>query len=130
MIVQCKDRGSPLDVNSVGEFSAVIQDVGASRGALVSVFGYTEAAKHYAGNLKIDVMRMVDAENTMWAEYFGLEPVTFRQVIQAQTLLVHHSLELTFHHQTTRMRHPASIPYDIHTGELRHADGTNAGTAL
>jgi hypothetical protein len=130
IIVQCRDYAKPLDVNDIGEFSSVIQDVGASKGVMVSVFGYAETAKHYARNLNIDVMRMIDAENTMWAEYFGLEPVTFRQVVYAPTLLVHRSLEVTFTFQSSRFRPRCSMPYNPHEGELLHADGSPAGTAL
>ena len=130
IIVQCRDYAKPLDVNDVGEFSAVIQDVGASKGVMVSVLGLAQTAKRYAKNLNIDVMRMVDAENILWGEYFGLEPVRFRQVVHAPTLLVHRSLELTFTFQSSRFRPGFSMPYDPHEGELLHADGSPAGTAL
>lgn len=130
IIVQCRDYAKPLDVNDVGEFSSVIQDVGASKGVMVSVFGYAETAKRYAQNLNIDVMRMIDAENVLWAEYFGLEPVTFRQVLHAPTLLVHRSLELTFTFQSSRFLPRFSMPYQPHQGEMLHADGTPAGTPL
>jgi len=130
IIVQCRDYAKLLDVNDVGEFSSVVQDVGASKGVMVSVLGYAETAKHYAGNLNIDVMRMIDAENTMWAEYFGLEPVTFRQVVHAPTLLVHRSLELSFTFQSSQFRPRFSMPYNPYEGELLHVDGSPAGTAL
>jgi hypothetical protein len=39
-------------------------------GIMVSVHGFTETAKKYARALKIDLLRLVDAEQKMWAEYF------------------------------------------------------------
>ena len=61
-----------------------------------SSHGWTDTAKTYARALNIDLMRLVDAEQKVWAEYFGSESPTFRQVVKAPTLVTHRYLELSF----------------------------------
>jgi hypothetical protein len=62
-IVQCRDYKALLDVNAVGEFDSVIRDVGAAKGIMVSVHGFTETAKTYARALNIDLLRLPDERN-------------------------------------------------------------------
>jgi hypothetical protein len=61
--VQCRDYKALLDVNAVGEFDSVIRDVGAAKGIMVSVHGFTETAKTYARALNIDLLRLPDERN-------------------------------------------------------------------
>lgn len=129
-IVQCRDYKSLLDVNAIGEFDSVIRDVGASKGIMVSVHGFTETAKTYAGALNIDLLRLVDAEQKIWSEYFGDAPPSFRQVVKVPTVVTHRMLEITFSFHTTRAGAEFRMPYDFHDGLLRHADGRSAGTPL
>jgi hypothetical protein len=49
-IVQAKDWGTPADVNAVGAFAAVVEDVEATRGIMVCRSGFTQTAKTYARN--------------------------------------------------------------------------------
>lgn len=44
LIVQARDRSRPGDVNTIGEFKSVIEDVGASRGILMCSKGFGKAA--------------------------------------------------------------------------------------
>ena len=44
-IVQAKDWRSPADINTVGEFAAVVEDVRATRGVLACRSGFSEGAK-------------------------------------------------------------------------------------
>lgn len=67
IIVQAKDLGRPADVNVVGEFKAVIEDVRAAKGVLVCSGGFTEAALDYAKGLNIDLCSVHDAQNRKWA---------------------------------------------------------------
>lgn len=129
-IVQCRDYKGPLDVNAVGEFDSVIRDVGASRGIMISVHGWTQSARTYARALGIDLLRLVDAENKVWAEYFGDTPVTFKQVVKAPTLVSHRSLEISFSFHSSRLGPNFRMPYDFHDGALVHEDGSSAGTPL
>ena len=66
IIVQARDQGKPADINTVGEFSAVVKDVQATRGILVCRKGFTAKAKEYARNLGIDLCRIHDAESRDW----------------------------------------------------------------
>jgi hypothetical protein len=65
-IVQARDRSRPADVNAVGEFIAVIEDVGASRGVMVCRSGFTKDAKIYARNKGVELYNLHDAESRDW----------------------------------------------------------------
>ena len=69
IVMQCKDEKKPLDVNVVGEFGAVIEDVKANKGVLVSSSGFTKSAINLARKKGIDVFRLVDVENYDWRSY-------------------------------------------------------------
>lgn len=65
-IVQAKDWGTPADVNAVGAFAAVIEDVDATRGVMVCRSGFTQTAKNYARNKGIELYSLHDAESRDW----------------------------------------------------------------
>ena len=50
MIVDCKRYKGPLDVNHVGAFVGLLEDVGADFGLLVTTVGASDAARHLAAN--------------------------------------------------------------------------------
>ena len=66
IIVQVKDLKSPADVNVVGEFISVIDDVGANKGVIVCSGGFTKAARHYAKHAGVAVCKASDAESKKW----------------------------------------------------------------
>src|SRR5205823_8224402 len=47
-IVQCKDWASPVDINTLGAFAAVMQDVGAAKGFLLCTSGFRDSNHKYA----------------------------------------------------------------------------------
>ena len=65
-IVQAKDWGTPADVNAVGAFAAVVEDVDATRGVMVCRSGFTRNAKTYARNKGIRLYNLHDAESRNW----------------------------------------------------------------
>lgn len=67
IIVQAKDLGRPADVNVVGEFKAVINDVRASKGVLICSAGFTATALKLADSLNIDLCTAHDATSRKWA---------------------------------------------------------------
>jgi hypothetical protein len=67
VIVQVKDLGRPADLNVVGEFKAVIDDVGASKGVLICSAGFTANALKLADSLNIDLCTAHDATSRKWA---------------------------------------------------------------
>ena len=65
-IVQCKDHSKPADVKIIGEFSAVIKDLGASKGFLVCTSGFAKTIHEYAKNLGIDLITIEDIKSSKW----------------------------------------------------------------
>jgi len=65
-IVQTKDWRSPADINTVGEFAAVVEDVRATRGVLACRSGFSEGAKTYARNKGIALYNLHDAQSRDW----------------------------------------------------------------
>ncbi len=66
-IVQSKDHKTPADINKVGEFLAVVNDVKANGGILICTSGFTKDAHVYARNVGISLLNLHDAESTKWA---------------------------------------------------------------
>lgn len=67
LLVQVKDLSTPADINTVGTFRSVIQDVGAHRGVLICSAGFTKKARTYARNLGIGLYQLHDASSRNWA---------------------------------------------------------------
>ncbi len=65
--VQAKDYGKkPADVNVVGTFKAVLDDIKASKGILICTSGFSKKASQYAANCAIDLCTAHDAETRNW----------------------------------------------------------------
>lgn len=64
--VQMKDEAAKADVNTVGTFLSVLQDINADRGILVTRSGLSAAAQTYAKNLGIDLHALHDAQSIKW----------------------------------------------------------------
>lgn len=67
IIVQAKALARPADVNVVGEFHAVIQDVQAAKGVLICSAGFTSTALDYGRKLNIDLCTAHDAAHRKWS---------------------------------------------------------------
>lgn len=65
-MLDCKDHSRRIDVNGVGEFLALINDVGAHKGALICPRGFSAAAKDMARAHSIDLYSPVDTEPHKW----------------------------------------------------------------
>ena len=68
LIVQVKDHKRKADVNKVGEFRSVIQDVGAQRGILICSGGFSKKAMTYARNIGLQLWSLNDAKSKKWRE--------------------------------------------------------------
>jgi hypothetical protein len=53
VVFDCKHHSNPVDVNVVGQFSSLLDDVSADIGVLVTENGYTEAAEKLAGRSRV-----------------------------------------------------------------------------
>jgi hypothetical protein len=65
-IVQCKDWSSPVDVNTLGALSAVMQDVGAAKGFLLCTSGFYATNYKYAQSRGIELVTIEDIESDKW----------------------------------------------------------------
>jgi len=65
-IVQCKDWASRVDINTLGAFSAVMQDVGAAKGFLLCTSGFYETNHEYALARGIELVTIEDIESDRW----------------------------------------------------------------
>lgn len=80
VIVQAKDYKKPVDINDVGELSAVIKDVRASKGVLICNAGFTKGAQQMANSLGIDLCNAYDAETKNWNTTLTI-PVVWERLI-------------------------------------------------
>ena len=67
IIIQAKNYKRKIDINTIGEFSAVIKDVGATKGIIVCNAGFSKSALIYARNLGIELGSLHDTENRKWS---------------------------------------------------------------
>jgi hypothetical protein len=72
VVIDCKDYKEPLDVKDVEEFSGLVRDVRASKGALISSRGFSEAAVNVARNQGIETFRLIDTESVDWKTYVAV----------------------------------------------------------
>jgi hypothetical protein len=66
IVIDAKDHAGPVDVIGVEAFAALVSDVGAHRGVLVSPRGFTSTAKERAKGLLIDIYSPVDTDPHKW----------------------------------------------------------------
>ena len=65
-IVQCKDWSNPVDINTLGAFSAVMRDVGAAKGFLLCTSGFYQTNHQYALSVGIELVTIEDIESDKW----------------------------------------------------------------
>ncbi len=66
-LVQCKDHNKPADIKIIGEFSAVIKDIGASKGFLICTSGFAKTIHTYAKSLGIELITVEDINSPKWS---------------------------------------------------------------
>ncbi|WP_236796308.1 restriction endonuclease [Amycolatopsis sp. GM8] len=67
LIVQVRDyKRRSADVNVVGEFRSVIQDVRADRGILICSGGFSKNAMTYSRNIGVELYSLSDAKSKRW----------------------------------------------------------------
>lgn len=65
-IIQAKDYKKPADINAVGTFLSVVNDVEASGGILICTSGFTKDAHIYARNVGIKLVNLHDSKSIKW----------------------------------------------------------------
>src|ERR1022692_1142446 len=84
-IVQCKDRAKrPADIVILGEFSSVVQDVGAAKGFLVCTSGFARSNYDYAQTLGIELLTVEDIQSDRWKADIQIPLVYVRKDFQYQ----------------------------------------------
>jgi hypothetical protein len=86
-ITQAKDHARPADINIVGTFSAVIKDVGASKGFLICAAGFAKTTKDYARTLGIELLTVEDINSNRWTA-----------AIEIPVALVVYDIRFAFHY--------------------------------
>lgn len=65
--IDCKDYTKPIDIKHIEEFSGMLEDIQATKGAMVTYVGFTKAAKTRAEQLDIDIFTLLDTESQDWS---------------------------------------------------------------
>src|SRR2546430_393223 len=65
-IVQCKDWANRVDINTLGAFSPMMQDVGAAKGFLLCTSGFYATNHQYALARGIELVTIEDIESDRW----------------------------------------------------------------
>ena len=112
IVLDCKDHSRPIDVNGVGEFHALIADVGAHKGALICPRGFTAAAKDMARAHGIDLYSPVDTEPHKWRMRVSV-PVVF----DFRTAGIGFGI-------TTSVPKPFKTPMDFYNSMVAHEVGS------
>ncbi|GAB3803050.1 hypothetical protein GCM10028819_32350 [Spirosoma humi] len=66
-LIQCKDYTRKADIIKVGEFSSVIEDVGATKGFLICSAGFANSIRRYAKSKRIDLYTVQDINHPKWS---------------------------------------------------------------
>jgi Restriction endonuclease len=66
IVLDCKDYARPVDVKAVEAFHGLLDDVGANKGAMVCLRGFTALAKERARGWQIDLYSPVDTDPHKW----------------------------------------------------------------
>lgn len=113
--IDCKDYRRKINVKDVETFIGLIKDVGANKGAMIAVHGFSPAAKNRARDAGVDLYRLVDAESHEWQAY-----VTIPVLIDDRSSS---AFSLSF----SCVGPAPIIPRDFKNMMLYRADGTEIG---
>jgi hypothetical protein len=72
--------GEPVDINTLGAFSAVIQDVGAAKGFLLCTSGFYESNHQYALARGIELVTIEDIDSDRWTLEIQIPFVYVRKI--------------------------------------------------
>jgi hypothetical protein len=92
-IIQAKDHARPADINIIGAFSAVIKDVGASKGFLICAAGFAKTIREYARTLGIELLTVEDINSSRWTA-----------AIEIPVALIKYDIRFDFHYSVLGTR--------------------------
>lgn len=67
-VIECKDLSKKVGVEVIREFRSKLEDIGATKGAIVSAKGFTRGAIQKARSYNINLYRLVDAQSRKWQD--------------------------------------------------------------
>lgn len=70
--IDCKDYKIPVNVKHVEQFTGLIKDIRANKGAMVAANGFSDTAKRVGEKAGVDLYRLVDAEAHDWQAYISI----------------------------------------------------------
>ena len=86
VIIDCKDLQDPVDVKGMEEFSGMVLDVRANKGAMISSNGFTDDAISVAKTHGIDTFRLIDTEAVDWINYVAIPVLLQRTYLESYQL--------------------------------------------
>jgi len=96
VVIDCKDWKNPVDIDDVGSFSDLVEDIGANKGAIVCNAGFRSGALKRAKEKGIDLLRAADAEGKDWPVYMAIPTLCDFRYIEYYGYGVHRSAPTPF----------------------------------
>jgi hypothetical protein len=130
-IVQCKDWNSRVDINTLGAFAAVMQDVGAAKGFLLCTSGFYKTNHQYALARGIELVTIEDIQSQKWNTQIQIPFVYVRKLndytmhieLRANEALVElnrgRDLTISIAPTTMMVRVPGQPPITLESYSLR-----------
>jgi Restriction endonuclease len=72
VVIDCKDYKKPADIKDVEAFIAMIEDLGPTKGAIISASGFTEGAIQRARDAGIDTYSLIATGDHPWAKLLSI----------------------------------------------------------
>lgn len=119
-IVQCKDWANPVDINTLGAFSAVMQDVGAAKGFLLCTSGFYQSNHQYAMARGIELVTIEDIESDKWSVDIQIPLVYVRKILNYMM-----TIEITANEALVELNRDRELTLDLTINSLLRI-GTNA----
>lgn len=101
LIFECKDHTRPIDLDTFGVFTSLLEDVGSPKAAMVSNSPYTEGVQNFAASKKIDLLHIIDTGDTK-----------IKTQLRAPVLLIDSKLKSFQMRFETTAAFSESFPYD------------------
>jgi len=79
IVIDCKDYKGPVDIKEIESFIGMLDDLGATKGAIIAASGFTKAAIERAKDAGIDTMTMLATGDHPWAKLLSI-PTLLREV--------------------------------------------------
>jgi hypothetical protein len=117
-VVQCKDWVTKADIKVLGEFSAVMQDVRATKGLLLCSAGFCSSNRMYARARSIELLTIRDIKSPKWSVTIQIPLVYIRHQHEYEL-----DMSMVVNQQLVDLNRDRELPIDPSTFRLRVGDG-------